>query len=169
MSIILFLFIVAVVVYLIFWVFVPLGRGALYEPSSPDQTALIAHFADVHPGMRTADLGSGDGRIVMALARQGAEAHGYEVNPILVILSRRNIRRAGLDGTAFIHWKSFWSADLSGYRIITVFQVDYIMPRLEKKVIRELSSGACIVSHHWRFPTLDPEILRSDIYLYRLH
>ncbi len=155
-------------VYLIFYVFYPLGRGAIFEPSSPEKTRLMAEIAGVSPSERTADLGSGDGRVVIALAQAGAEAHGYEVNPFLVLRARRSIRRAGLEGRAFIHWGSFWRADLSPFDLITVFQVGFIMGRLETKVKRELRSGARIVSHHWRFPALAPEIARNDIYLYRI-
>jgi len=165
------IFILAVVIaalYLILYVFYPLGRGAIYEPSSPEKTRLIAEIARVSPRERSADLGSGDGRVVIALAREGAEAHGYEINPFLVLRARRFIRRAGLEGRAFIHWGSFWRADLSRYDLITVFQVGFIMGRLEAKVKRELRAGARIVSHHWRFPALAPEIARNDIYLYRI-
>jgi protein-L-isoaspartate O-methyltransferase len=149
-------------------VFCPLGRGAIYDPSSPDKTRHIAELAAVVPGERAADLGSGDGRVVIELARRGAEAHGYEVNPVLVAIARRNIGRAGLAGRAVIHWGSFWRADLSPYSLITVFQVGFIMGRLEDKLKRELPGGARIVSHHWRFPTLVPERMRGDVYLYRI-
>jgi ribosomal protein L11 methylase PrmA len=155
--------------YLLLFVFFPLGRGAIYDPSSRHMTELIADMAAVAPDERAADLGSGDGRVVIALAKRGAEAHGYEVNPILVLISRKNIRAAGLVGKAFIHWRSFWAADLSSFDIVTVFQVDFVMRRLEAKLTRELSSAAKIVSHHWRFPTLVHERVNGDIYLYRIN
>ncbi len=158
----------AAAVYLLFWVFVPLGRGALYEPSSAWKTELMAELAEIAPPVRTADLGSGDGRVVMAMARRGAEAHGYEINPLLVLASRRKIRREGLQRRAFIHWGSFWTADLSPYGVVTVFQVGYIMGRLERKVQRELAAGSRVVSHHWRFPNLEPEVTRADVRVYRI-
>lgn len=157
-----------VVFYLVFFVFFPLARGAIYDPSSPVQTSLMVDLADVRPGEKAADLGSGDGRVLIALAGRGAEAHGYEVNPFLVLLSRRNIRRAGLEGKAFVHWRSFWRADFSPFSLITVFQVDFVMGRLETKLKRELPDGARIVSHHWRFLDWPPEKVRGDMYLYRV-
>ncbi len=160
--------IVAAAFYLVFFVFFPLGRGAIYDPSTPDQTLRMVEMAAVAVGEKAADLGSGDGRVVIALARAGAEAHGFEINPFLVMRSRANIRRAGLQGKAFIHWGSFWRADLSRFRLITVFQVGFIMGRLEAKVKRELAPGSRIVSHHWRFPSLPQDRLRGDIYLYRI-
>ncbi len=168
MGAILTVLIVCAAFYLVFYVFFPLGRGAIYDPSTHEETLVMVELAAIVPGEKAADLGSGDGRVVIELARRGAETHGFEVNPVLVVLSRRNIRRAGLEGKAFIHWRSFWRADLSSYDVITVFQVSFVMGRLETKVKRELASGARIVSHYWRFPTLVAEAARGDIYRYRV-
>jgi cyclopropane fatty-acyl-phospholipid synthase-like methyltransferase len=164
----LFLLVLAAAIYLVFYVFFPLGRGAIYDPSSQEKVRLMVDMAGIVPGEKAADLGSGDGRVVIALAREGAEAHGYEVNPALVLISRRKIREAGLAGKAFIHWGNFWRRDLSPYDLITVFQVGFVMGRLEAKVKRELHTRARIVSHHWRFPSLGAERVRSDVYLYRV-
>ena len=159
---------VAAALYLFFFVFFPIGRGAIYDPSSRGEAEAMARLAEVRPGERAADLGSGDGRVVVALARQGAVAHGYEINPILVLVSRRNIRREGLGGRAFIHWGNFWRKRLSGYTLITVFQVGFVMGRLEAKLNRELPPGSRIVSHYWRFPGLRPEQTQGNIYRYRI-
>ena len=158
----------AVCVYLIFFVFFPIGRGAIYDPSTRAEAEVMAGMADVHEGTLAADLGSGDGRVVIALARLGAEAHGYEINPILVAVSRRNILREGLRGRAFIHWGNFWRRSLSRYNLITVFQVGFVMARLEAKLQRELAPGSAIVSHYWRFPGLRPERTEGTIYRYRI-
>lgn len=168
MAAILTVAIAGIVVYLFFFVFFPLGRGAIYDPSSENETRMMADLADVRRGEKAADLGSGDGRVVIALALKGAEAHGYEINPVLVLVSRSNIRKAGLAGRAFIHWGTFWSKDLSLYALITVFQVGFVMARLEEKLKRELAPGARIVSHYWRFPGLSPERTQGNIYRYRI-
>src|SRR3989338_878500 len=77
-------------------------RGAPYLPTHRESVAKMIELAQVRPADKMVDLGSGDGRIVIAFAKQGIEAHGYEVNPLLVWWSRKNIQRAGLDGRAFI-------------------------------------------------------------------
>jgi hypothetical protein len=159
--------IVAVAAWLVFFVFFPLGRGAIYDPSSVEETRIMADLADISRGDVVADLGSGDGRVVIALAQKGAEAHGYEVNPLLVLASRRKIRENGLQGRAFIHWGSFWRRDLSRYSVITVFQVGFVMGRLEAKLLRELAHGSRIVSHYWKFPGLRPERVQGNVYRYR--
>jgi len=141
MAAILTVAIAGIVVYLFFFVFFPLGRGAIYDPSSENETRMMADLADVRRGEKAADLGSGDGRVVIALALKGAEAHGYEINPVLVFVSRSNIRKAGLAGRAFIHWGTFWRKDLSRYALITVFQVGKT-----KKVLSEVNVGNAVLS-----------------------
>ncbi len=160
---------VAAALYLFFFVFFPIGRGAIYDPSSRAETEAMARLAEVRPGEKAADLGSGDGRVVCALARMGALAHGYEINPILVLVSRRNIRREGLGGRAFIHWGNFWRRSLSGYSLITVFQVGFVMARLEAKLTQGAGAGV-----HGSSPTtggslvLRPEQTQGNIYRYRI-
>jgi hypothetical protein len=154
--------------YLVFYVFFPIGRGAIYFPSTREKALLISELSGAVPGESAADLGSGDGRIVITLAQRGAEAHGFEVNPIFVLLSRWNIRRAGLQGRAFIHFRSFWHADLSRYDVLTLFQGSFIMKRLEAKVRKELAPGARVVSDFWGFPTMAPEKVHGTIHCYRM-
>ena len=156
------------VLVLVFFFLFPLGRGAIYAASLPDKVNLIVELSGASAGERAADLGSGDGRIVIALARRGAEAHGFEINPFLVLLSRRAVRRAGLGGQAFIHWRSFWGADLSRFDVLTLFQGSFIMRRLEKKIRREMSADARVISDYWGFPSLVPDRRIGTVYRYRL-
>ncbi|KUK15484.1 MAG: Uncharacterized protein XD53_1085, partial [Petrotoga mobilis] len=114
----------------------------------------------------SADLGSGDGRVVIAFARKGIQAHGFEINPLLVLISKINIRRAGLKGKAFIHWKNFWKADLSKFDIITVFQVDFAMNELENKLKKELKPEAKVISNQWVFPNWKYSKYENGIYVY---
>ena len=70
--------------------------GAPYIPSGEKEVDKIISLAKIKPGDRVVDLGSGDGRIVIGFAKQGTEAHGYEVNPILVLWSKLKILFSGL-------------------------------------------------------------------------
>jgi hypothetical protein len=168
MAVVLTLAFVGLGVYLLFFVFFPIGRGAIYDPSSLAEAGIMVDLAEVRPGDRAVDIGSGDGRIVILLARAGAEAHGWEINPLLVLKARSNIRRAGLAGKAFIHWGNFWRADLSGFTLVTTFQVGFVMARLEEKLRTELAPNTRVVSHYWRFPGIRPERSRGNIHLYRI-
>ncbi|OGL72931.1 hypothetical protein A3E39_03440 [Candidatus Uhrbacteria bacterium RIFCSPHIGHO2_12_FULL_60_25] len=141
-------------------------RGAPYLPTKKDGVAKMVALARVGHGMKAADLGSGDGRIVIALAKTGAEAHGYEVNPFLVWWSRRKIRAAGVADRAFIHRKSFWSTSFESFDAVTVFGITHIMKRLEKKLRRELRPNARVVSNGFVFPIWTPVTDDGCIYLY---
>lgn len=125
-------------------------------------------LAAVTPGEKAIDLGSGDGRIVIALARAGAEAHGYEINPLLVWLGRREIKKAGLEKSAFIHWKDFWSVDFSNFNIVTVFGISHIMRVLKRKCRRELPAGARVVANSFPFPGWQFAEKANNVYLYKV-
>lgn len=67
--------------------------GAVFAKSDEKLIATMIQLAKVKPGEKAVDLGSGDGSVIIALAKAGAEAHGYELNPFLVWLSRRQIKK----------------------------------------------------------------------------
>lgn len=138
------------VVYLILLYY--LASGAPYLPSSHAAVDAMVRLANVRQGMRVADLGSGDGRIIIAFAKAGAEAHGYEINPILVWLSRRKITRAGVQDRCFVHTSNFWKTDFSMFDVVTLFGISHIMKRLEKRLKRDLKPDAIVLSHIFTFP-----------------
>jgi precorrin-6B methylase 2 len=141
-------------------------RGAVYVPTSREKIKRMIEFANIKPGERAVDLGAGDGRLVIALAKAGAEAHGYEINPFLVFLAKRNIRKAGLSGKAFTHWKSFWREDFSKFDVITVYGESYIMRKLEEKLKKELKKSSRVISNCFTFPMWSPSKKADGVYLY---
>lgn len=66
----------------------PIYWGAPYAPSDEDKIQRMLSLARAAKGDRAVDVGSGDGRVVIALAKIGAHATGYEVNPILYLISK---------------------------------------------------------------------------------
>lgn len=145
-----------------------LAQGAPFVRSRPETIQRMITLIRVQPGEKAADLGAGDGSVVIALARAGAEAHGFELNPLLVWRARRNIRRAGLQDRATVHRKNFWKANLSSFDVIAVFGIPHIMRRLEVKLRRELKPGGRVVSNAFRFPTWQPAGEDHSVYLYRI-
>ena len=111
-------------------------------------------------------LGSGNGKIVIEFAKHGAEAHGFEINPILAWISKLRIKSLGLQNKAFIHRKNFWKQDFSNFDIITSFQISYVMPGLEEKLKKELKSGSKVISNTWRFPNWKPKKKIGAVYMY---
>lgn len=159
---------VGAVLFIIFVLLLPIVLGAPYVPAKRARVAAMVELAHVAPGERAVDLGSGDGRIVIALARAGAEAHGYEINPLLVWRSRRNIRKAGLSGRAFIHWRSFRGVDFSLFNIVAIYGLPGIMKGLEPRLRRDLPPGGRVVSLTFKFPHWPPALRRDWVYLYKV-
>lgn len=144
-----------------------LKRGAVFLPTHRKAVEKMITLLEIKAGERAVDLGSGDGRIVIALARAGAVSHGFEHNPLLVWWSRWRIREAGLSGKAFIHHENFWKADFSQFTVFTLFGINYIMKPLEDKIFSEAPSGARVVSYTFSFPTHTPISSEDGILLYK--
>lgn len=167
-------FLVMALIISTFWVIIgfmfyiiPLFFGAPYEGTGRKKVEDIIELAKVKKGDKVVDLGSGDGRIVMAFAKKGIEAHGYEINPLLVLASRYKIKKLKLNN-AFIHWKSFWKSDLGNYDVIVLFQYKTIMKKLKNKLEKELDKYSRIVSYHWKFKDWKISKEKGDVYLYKI-
>ncbi len=158
----------AILCFLLFFAllfFIPFIIGAPYEPSKDKAIKKMIDFANIKKGDVSVDLGSGDGRLVFAFARAGAEAHGFEINPFLVTYSKYKAKKLKLKNAHF-HWKNFWHTNLQDFNIVTLFQIGYIMPKLEKKLLSELPKNARVVSNTWKFPNLTPKKIDDKIRLY---
>lgn len=118
------------------------------------------------------DIGSGDGRIVIAAAKKGFISHGVELNPWLVLYSRLNsIRNNVYKQTAF-YKKDLWKFNLTPYKFVVIFGVEQMMQDLEKKFVAELSKDATIVACRFPLPNLEPIHTIEDgvdtVWVYRL-
>jgi len=143
---------------LISWIF-----GAGFESTRRKQLQSIIKFANPKYNEKIADLGSGSGKILLALKDSKAELHGYEINPILILLSKLKTRKIK---NIHIHWKNLWKADLSRFSTIIIFQFFHLMPKLEKKILKECNPGTKIISNTWKFPNLQPVKQEGKVRLY---
>ena len=104
------------------------------------------------------DLGSGDGRIViMAGQKYGARAFGFEIDPKLVRESRENVRRAGVEHLVEIRQQDIMTADLSGATVVTMFLLPAANLMLRPKLLRELKTGARVVSNEHNMGDWKPD------------
>lgn len=161
------LLIVIGVFFFILKFFIPVLNGAPYLPTSKERVKKMLDLSELKPGEILIDLGSGDGRILIEAAGRGAKAIGYEINPILVYLTWRKIKKLGLEHKAKIFWENFWKVDFKNADLITIFGASGIMKKLEKKLLKELKSGARICSYIFPLPNLTPIKKEEGIYLYR--
>jgi len=144
----------------------PVIQGAPFVASDLKKVGKMIELAGLRPGERLADLGSGDGRIVLAAAANGHPACGFEINPVLVWWSRCRARRRGLDGRAHFLCSSFWKEDLAGFDAISVFGIDHMMPRLRRKLERELKPGTRVISNGFSIPGWEPVRRDGQVFLY---
>lgn len=159
------LFFLLIILFSLIWTTI-IG-GVPYVSTDKTRVKQIIKLANIKKGEKAVDLGSGDGRIVIALAQGGAEAHGFELNLFYVLLSRYKIDKAGLRGKAFIHWKNFFTADLSPYDVITSYGVSYIMNKLEKKLKKEVKSTARVITTSYSFKTWKYSRRVEYVFLYK--
>jgi protein-L-isoaspartate O-methyltransferase len=99
---------------------------------------------------RVLDIGSGDGRVVMATAHLGFRSTGVELNPWLVFYSRLRAWRLGLDPHVSFVRTDLWKFDLKPFDNVVIFGVDEMMLPLKDKFEKELKLGSRIVA--CRFP-----------------
>ncbi len=122
------------------------GKDVIWVPTPAELVELMLTMADVTENDYVIDLGSGDGRTVIAAAKKGAFALGIEYNPDMVILSERNAERDGVsDRTEFIK-ADFFEYDLSKASVITLFLLPEINLKLRPRLL-ELKPGTRIVSN----------------------
>ncbi|MBN3301854.1 F173A methyltransferase, partial [Amia calva] len=131
---------------------VPLRLQVPYLPASRVQVKNVMTLLKGRSG-RIADLGSGDGRIVLEAYRQGfSPAVGYELNPWLVRLSNFHAWRAGHSGKVSYLREDLWKVSLADCKNITVFLAPSVLPLLQEKLMTELSSDALVVAGRFPFP-----------------
>jgi len=143
--------------------------GAPFQTSSDKSIKNMIKLSRVKKGEKVADLGSGNGKLVIEFAKRGAFVTGFEINPLLVWISRRRIRKLGLQNKAKIKQANFWNANLSRFDVICVFQIGYIMGNLEKKLKKELKrkKRVRLVSNTWKFPDKKPVRKEGHVFLYK--
>jgi SAM-dependent methyltransferase len=122
------------------------GKDVVWIPSPPGMVELMLDVAKVTPRDFVVDLGSGDGRNVIAAAKRGARALGVEYNADLVELSKRNAAAAGVaDKASFVHGDMF-AADISQATALILFLIPQNLEKLAPKFIG-LKPGTRIVSN----------------------
>jgi SAM-dependent methyltransferase len=114
-------------------------------------------MAAVTPNDVVMDLGSGDGRNIIAAAKRGARAIGVEYNPEMVKLSERLAREAGVgDKASFIQGDMF-EADISGATVLALFLLPDNLDKLKDKFLR-LRPGTRIVLNTFGVHNWEPDV-----------
>ncbi len=133
------------------------GKDVIWIPTPNPLVARMLQLAQLKPSERLVDLGSGDGKIVIAAARDfGARAHGIEYNEDMVALSQRNAAAAGVADRATFVQGDIFRSDFSSADVVTM----YLMPNLNLRLrhtLMAMKPGTRVVSHEFRMGDWEPD------------
>src|ERR1700683_4376885 len=149
---------------------------APYVVSPQEIVDRMRELADLRPGERLYDLGSGDGRILItAVVRFKAKAVGVEISDDLVASTNDRIHRLGLDNDARVIHGNFLDTDLSPADVVTLYLATDANEMLRPNLEKYLRNGARVVSHDYKVPGWKPQLVDKDperhghiIYLYEM-
>lgn len=143
-----------------------------FVPSPQEVVDKMITVAGVKKGDVVYDMGSGDGRIVIAAAKKGARAVGFEIDGDLVKESRENIRKAGVQNLAEIRQQDILTVDFSPATVVTMYLLPDVNLKLKPNLQKQLKSGSRIVSHSFDMGDWKPDrVERVDgrtIYLWTI-
>ena len=119
-----------------------------YVPTPEAVLKRMLELAEVKPGDTVIDLGSGDGRLVIAAAlKYGAHGFGVELDPLLVERSNESARRAGVADRAKFLRQDLFETDFRAADVLTLYLLPDVNLALRPKILADLRPGARVVSH----------------------
>jgi SAM-dependent methyltransferase len=132
------------------------GKDVIWVPTPPNLVVAMLDVSKVTAKDIVIDLGSGDGRMVIAAAKRGARSLGVEFNPDMVRLSRANAAREGVAGNASFVQGDIFEADFSKATVLTLYLLPNINMKLRPKILA-MPPGTRVVSHAFDMGDWDPD------------
>jgi SAM-dependent methyltransferase len=132
------------------------GKDVVWVPTPAVLVEKMLDMARVTPQDYVVDLGSGDGRNIIAAARRGARAVGFEFNPQMVELSKRTAAKEGVSDKASFVQGDMFEADFSQADVLALFLLPDNMMKLQPKFLA-LKPGARIVGNTFGFQDWTPD------------
>ena len=135
---------------------------APFDPTPHEVVDRMLALGGIKPGDLLYDLGSGDGRVLIAAARKyRIKAVGFEVDPGLVKLARENIKQENLEQLVEVRHQDFMTADLSSASIVTLYLSHDGNQALKPILLHQLQPGARIISYTFDMGDWPPKIAES--------
>jgi hypothetical protein len=132
------------------------GKDVVWVPTPQALVEKMLDLAKVTPNDFLMDLGSGDGRTVIAAAKRGLRAEGIEYNPDMVGLAERNAKEEGVAGKATFRRADIFETDFSRASVVTLF----LLPSLNMKLrptILNMRPGTRVVSNTFTMEDWTPD------------
>jgi tRNA G37 N-methylase Trm5 len=120
-----------------------------YFPTPDRVVERMLALAEVGPNDVLYDLGSGDGRIVIAAAKRGARAYGVDIESGWTRRARRSAEAAGVADRATFETGDAFKTDVSRATVVTLYLPPQLTTDIAPKLQRELKPGTRIVSHEY--------------------
>jgi SAM-dependent methyltransferase len=152
------------------------NKLAPYVASPQRVVERMLELASIKPGETVFDLGSGDGRVLIAaVEKYKAKAVGIEISPKLVAEANANIQKAKLDGQAHVIQGDLLKADLTGADVVILYLTTSFNEELRPRMEKFLKNGSRVVSHDYSVPGWKPSMVveaegrqKHLIYLYEM-
>ncbi len=148
---------------------------APYLPTPQNVVEEILKLANVNKGDILYDLGSGDGRVVIAAAQKfGTRGVGVELDPQRIQEANENAQKAGVTNRVRFLQQNLFQTDISKATVVTLYLLPEVNLKLRPKLLSQLKPGTRIVSHEFDMGGWKPQRVvkvlgpkRGENFLYR--
>lgn len=119
-----------------------------YVPTTEEAVKAMLKLAEVKKSDVVYDLGCGDGRIVIAAAKEyGAHGVGIDINPERIQEAEENAKKTGVEKLVRFEENDLFDADIHEATVVTLFLLNSVNLKLRPKLLRDLKPGTRIVSN----------------------
>jgi SAM-dependent methyltransferase len=129
-----------------------------YLPTTEEAVVAMLKLADVKSTDVVYDLGCGDGRIVVAAAKNfGARGVGIDIDPVRIAEAKANAKKAAVESLVQFEENDLFQADIHEASVVTLFLLSSVNLKLRPKLLGELKPGTRIVSNTFEMGDWQPD------------
>jgi 2-polyprenyl-3-methyl-5-hydroxy-6-metoxy-1,4-benzoquinol methylase len=142
-----------------------------YVPTGPETVSAMLKLASVGKNDLVMDLGCGDGRIVIAAAKEyGAHGIGVDIDPQRIREAKENAQKEGVENLVEFRVGDLFEADIRKATVVTLYLLPSVNMKLRPKLWHDLKPGTRVVSHTFDMEDWKPEKVEevggSEIFLW---
>ena len=129
-----------------------------YVPTPANVVDTMLNLGKVGPDDYLIDLGSGDGRIVIAAAQRfGTRGFGVDIDGALVSEAQREAQKQGVADKVAFYARNLFVTDISKASVVTMYLLPQVNLRLRPRLFTELKPGTRVVSHDFDMDSWKPD------------
>ncbi|MBE9126495.1 MULTISPECIES: class I SAM-dependent methyltransferase [unclassified Coleofasciculus] len=129
-----------------------------FLPTSGEVVAAMLALAGVSSDDILYDLGSGDGRIAIAAAKEfGTRGVGIDIDPVRIRQAKKNAKQAGVSYRVEFRQQDLFESDFSEATVVTLYLLPHLNLKLRPKLFHQLKPGTRVVSHDFDMGDWQPE------------